>query len=268
MGIASLGGLLSGAGDVESADTGETKQDFRRLLRGYLGSAQGLYDTEAQFKPQFLQLDLQQFSNALQGLQPQLSGANTSSRSANIGDLSTLGPAALSAYRNLNPDGGRLMTSLNANAQAGLEAGNRIAPNDISNITSSVRGDWASRGLGTSAPGQLDEAVNLATAGENLRSNRQQFASGVAGLNQNQNAQLLPILQGESNAPAAAGQFLGSAGPTLFNSGQVGDLMSSVYGAKNAANQATAANATSLYQSMDANQTAWGSSLNQTASSL
>jgi len=41
----------------------------------------------------------------------------------------------------------------------------------------------------------------------------------------------------------------------------VGNLLNSVYGAKNAANQATAANNTGLYQSMDSNQSSFISSL-------
>lgn len=261
MGIASLGGILSDAGDVDSANVYDTKRDFRRLTRGFLDSAQGLYDTESEFKPQYIDLDLQQFGRTLSGLLPQIAGANTSARGSNIADLNALGPGALAGYRSLNPAGGQLMDSLNSSAQAGLNAGNRIAPGDIHNITSAVRGDWASRGLGTSAPGMLDEAVNLATAGEGLRQSRQNTAAGVAGLNQNQNAQLLPMLQQESGTPAAAGQFLGAAGPTLYNSNQVGNIMNSVYGAKNAANQATAANTTGLYQSMDANQSSFISGL-------
>lgn len=251
MGIASLGGILSGAGDVSSANVDSTKRDFNRLLKGYLGSAGKLYDVEAQYKPRYTELGLQNLgttlngANGAPGLIDLFNQATSAGRSANLAD-----------YQSLNPGGAALMDQLNQSAGTQLAAGSQLAPTDIYNITSGVRSDYANRGFAPNSNSQLDEAVKLATSGEGLRQSRQNFAQGVAGLNQNQYG-----LLSQTNLPSMAAGYNADAGPTLYNSNQVGNLLNSVYGAKNAANQATSANNTSLYQSMDANSTSFGSSL-------
>jgi hypothetical protein len=251
MGIASLGGLMSGAGNVGTAGVPAVSKAFNGLFDTYLGSAGGIYDTEAQFKPQYTALNLQNLGSTLNGvngapglidLYTQAQGAG---RAANYADL-----------RRLDPNGAALMDQLNQSASQGLAAGGTLAPGDVYNITSGVRSDWANRGFAPNGNAQLDEAVKLATAGEGLRSTRQNFAQGVAGLNQNQYG----LLSG-TNIPELAMGLNQTSGPTLYNSNQAGNLLSSIYGGKNAAKMATAANNTGLYQSMDANQSSFISSL-------
>lgn len=251
MGIASLGGLLSGSGDVNAPNRRQIGQQYRGLFNTFLGSAGPLLNTEAQYKPQFTEQNLGNLdltlngADGVPGLISLLTGAQSAGRSANQQDFNTL-----------NPQAAALMGQLNDQASSGLAAGGQLAPNDIYRITQGVRGDWANRGLGASSPAQFDEALNLATAGEGLRQSRQGFAQGVAGLNQNQfnsfDNQLLP---------ASALAFSQGAGPTLFDTGQAGSLLQSVFGEGNANARSTSANNTGLYQSMDANQSSFISSL-------
>jgi len=251
MGIGSLFGLGSDAGDVSSADIQDTRRDFNALLKPFLGSAGKIYNTEARWKPKYTELGLRNLNttltggNGTPGLIDLFSAAQTGGRSANFED-----------YQTFDPEGAALMNQLTETASQGLSAGNRLTSSDVYNITSGVRGDWADRGFAPNGNAQLDEAVQLATAGEGLRQSRQNYAQGVAGLGQNQYGVL-----SQTNLPELAFGFNQGTGPTLHNSDQAGNILNSVYGAKNAANQATAANNTSLWQSFDANSTGLASSL-------
>lgn len=91
----------------------------------------------------------------------------------NLQFLETNLPRAQEFYRASNPDLMALRDALNESAQLSVKAGSKLLPEDAYRLTSGVRSDWANRGLGTSAPAQLDEAVQLAVGGENMRLARQ-----------------------------------------------------------------------------------------------
>lgn len=97
--------------------------------------------------------------------------ANTTSRTATYNDL-----------RNLNPEQARLYDLLASDAEAGLKAGDRLTREEQFNTVNPIRSDWAARGLGNSAPAQLDEAVNLVTAGRGVGQQRRANAAGTAQL--------------------------------------------------------------------------------------
>lgn len=97
--------------------------------------------------------------------------ANTTARGAAYADL-----------RNLNPEQARLYDLLAADAEAGLKAGDRMTREETFNTVNPIRNDWAARGLGNSAPAQLDEAVNLVTAGRGVGQQRRSNAGAVANL--------------------------------------------------------------------------------------
>lgn len=75
-------------------------------------------------------------------------------------------------YRGQNPDLFALREGLTRTANQNLAMGGRIAPEDAYRITSGVRSNWANRGLGASAPAQMDEALQLFAGGEQLRQSR------------------------------------------------------------------------------------------------
>lgn len=81
-------------------------------------------------------------------------------------------PAARALLDTANPDLAALRSGLLKTASTNLNLGGRLAPEDLARITSGVRGDWASRGLGRSAPAQLAEALGIFGGGEVLRDRR------------------------------------------------------------------------------------------------
>lgn len=188
-----------------------------------------------------------------QDVVPAISGAtaaaNTATRTANTADLTNLGPSTLSAIRGANPAQTELMDSLTKTATDQLGLGSMLDPNTTARITSGVRGDWASRGLGTSAPAQLSEAMNLYGGGQDLLQSREAEAGTVANLNQNMYTNpLLDMIGATSNAPAmgqtmtATGNTAGAnAGPTVVTQPDYMSMFDTAFNA-NAAQNISAGN--------------------------
>jgi hypothetical protein len=103
---------------------------------------------------------------------PGMTDINTTTRTAAYNDL-----------RTLNPEQAGLMDQLNEEARLGLEAGSRLSPEETYRVVNPVRSDWASRGLGASAPAQLDEALQLFVSGDQLLDRRMDRATQTATLN-------------------------------------------------------------------------------------
>lgn len=284
MGLPSLGGYLSGAGSVNEPSNAGVGRNFTGLYNQFLGSAGPTYAAEAQYQPQYVRLGLGNTALALGGDQntpgalslyggalSQLGGysnqANAMSRAGDVGILGALGPQAMDAYRSVNPQLGQSYDNLLQNSQDQLNLGGNLDPRDVNRITQQVRSDWAARGLGTSAPAQLDEAMQLYGGGDALRQQRQQYALGAAQAAQGYTQPIYNILTQQSQVPGQAQQFLSGAAassPSLFNSGQASGLLSDIYGQRQANARATAGNNTGLFQAMDSNLT---SGTNQAQSS-
>ena len=175
--------------------------------------------------------------------------ANRYSRTANVGDATALGPAAGAAvrgvYDSVNPESAGLLSRLTQSANTGLDAGGKLLPEDINRITAATRADWSSRGLGASDPAMLAEAVNGATAGENVRNQRQSFASSIYDRNSAVNTFLTPqalnLTQGESQTPLFA-QGLATSGASIVNPAAAYDMFNTAYNARSAANISKANN--------------------------
>lgn len=99
----------------------------------------------------------------------------------NLANLQANLPEAQAFYQAQNPELFRLRQALAERAQQNLDMGSKIAPEDSYRITSGVRGDWAARGLGASAPAQLDESLQLFGGGEKLRETRTAQAGDIFG---------------------------------------------------------------------------------------
>jgi len=148
---------------------------------------------EAQYQPIYQQQAIDMAKAAVpqvldiyNSAQPALAKAaatnNTAQRTADIGDLNALGPQVLAAQRNANPGAAGLVDKLTSNAQAGLDAGGQLTPEQQRTISQSSA--FSDRGLGGSPTAAIDEIVRGQMASQGLQGMRQQQASGAIGANQ------------------------------------------------------------------------------------
>ncbi len=234
--------------------------EYLNLVGGFEKGMPTLANTEKTYKPGFIDTALGGINQSLNSpngllstylnLVPGMTGANTTARTADVNDVGALGAQAASAIRGVNPQGTGLLDTLNEQANLGLGAGSQLLPGEVSRISSGVRGDWASRGLGTSAPAQLDEAMQLYGAGDTARQSRQNFALGVNDANlRGVTAPALSLVTGQNPTTGAATDFLnaastlaGAAGPSLIPGSQNYDIFNTAYNARAAADIASANN--------------------------
>ena len=206
---------------------------------------------------------VENYLNLLPTLEGQDLASQTAARQTNTGTVSGLTPGTAAAVSNITPGQSPLVQALTGTATTQLAAGSRLDPNTVSQITQGVRSDWSNRGLGTSLPAGLDEAVQLEGAGQNVLNQRMSnagAAQSAANAEQGTNymslvAPALNLAQtnGPVNAPGEAMNFLSgagatgsAAGPTLINPGQTYDMFNTTYNANAAANIANANTQASL----------------------
>jgi hypothetical protein len=276
MGVPSLIAYHGNRGDVHSPSVGGIGRNFTSLSDAYLKSAGPTFATEAQYKPQYVdlmnQLTQRQLSGSLDtyaGALPRISELQGQAAGLDTQNFMRLAPGALEALRQSNPAQAALIDQLNQSASAGLAAGAQLSPEDSYRIAQGVRGDWASRGLGASDSARIQEALALGVGGEQLRQQRQQFGTQTAGLNADLYTNpLMQWLGGNINSGNGAMNWLGTAtgtaagaGPTLFTSDQMGNLLNTIYGQKNANARATAQNNTELSKSVESGSGQWGSAI-------
>lgn len=152
------------------------------------------------------------------GLLELMQGAKSSQRAADIQDVMTLGPQAREALLAANPESAALLAKLNEQANAGLDAGTGLTPEEQRAMQQAARAAWAARGLGASNGAAADELLAQFNLGQQLQRQRQSFAQSVLGNNQ----QILgdPFMQILGRGSNAIGQAQGigaGAGPSLFN---------------------------------------------------
>lgn len=165
-----LGGLLGGG--LFGGGGGPKKKlvspSGYRTVTNTLGPQRGLIDIYTQdVAPQLGELE-----RAQQSLQ----------RGSDIADVARLGPEALAALKASDPATAALLDKMAGISQLGLDAGTQLSPADTYRITNAVRSIWAARGLGSSAPAQLAEALQLYGGGEDLLNTRLQRAAQAATL--------------------------------------------------------------------------------------
>jgi hypothetical protein len=154
--------------------------------------------------------------NAQPGLVDIMARLNSATRAANVNDLSTMGPGALEALKASNPDMAALMDRLNSQANDELTAGSGLTPDEQRLMQQATRASWAARGLDGTNASASDEVLRQYALGQQLLRQRQQFAQGVVG--QDQQAYQDPILalltqSGNGTSAQAQGMMPGN----LFN---------------------------------------------------
>jgi len=254
-------------------------QQYLGLLQAFTQGAPTQFNLQQQYGPEYTQQGLQQLydemlgtgsqpgylnlygSNVVPAITAAGNAANTATAGANVLRTGALGPGAVSAVEGANPAEANLLNTLTSTAQGQLAQGTQVDPATENAITSSVRNNWTNRGLGTSDPAQLDEALQLYGGGQNLLAQRESQAGTVAGMNQNYYTNPALSLVNPGSSAAAQGQQLTStgsnistgAGPTIFGQAQNYDLFSTAYNANaaagitNANNQAAIESASMSY---------------------
>lgn len=175
-------------------------KDYMGLLAAQIQSQPTIFNTEQQWKPQYL-------------------GLNQS-----------LLPGAAQAIGDANPGQAGLLSRLTQQASEGLDAGANLGPLQPLALNS-LRGGQAARGLGYGPGDALNESMGVAQFGNQLQQQRQGFASGVAGM------------QNQFVTQPALGMVTQGGTPTVVPSSQSYDMFNTAYNARAAANIAGANNA-------------------------
>lgn len=240
-----------------------TGADYLQLIGAFAQGQPTLSYTESAWKPSYINTALSGVNQSLAGTPggapgllsdvagaaPTAAALNTYGTASNVGNVAELGPAAAAAVRNLNPGQSALYDQLTKTVSTDLAAGSQVDPATANRITTQVRGDWASRGLGTSAPAQLDEALQFFGSGQNLLTQREQAAQGAVQTGNTLTAPALALTTSNAGIPgqatdlvSAGANFGSQAGPTLIPGSTAYDTFNTAYNARAAAQIAGANN--------------------------
>jgi hypothetical protein len=166
-------------------------------------------------------------------------------REDEISSVEQLGPRATMAFRNANPDQAALMEMLNQQARDELSQGTHLDPGLAREVAQSVRAGQSARGFGLGLSDLAQEGAFTGMQAEALRRARQQFATGVVGLNQATSIDpFMAVLSRPSNALNASNAAVNqgfavgnSLGPQMFGSSvNANDVYDSNFNAANARN--------------------------------
>lgn len=161
----------------------------------------GLFDVLGQAAPAFQNLGTQSANLA---------------RTADIAALNQYLPGLQQWYNQATPEQAALRTAISGNALDQLNLGTQLDPDTLNRITSGVRGSWANRGLGTSSPAMLDEAMQLYGGGQNLLQQREQNAISSLGQLYQTQPNYAGLILGEQGSLPAATSFLTGQQPLTY----------------------------------------------------
>lgn len=176
-------------------------------------------------------------------------------REGDIADVQRLSPAMLAALRASNPEAARLLDSLNADAQQGMDAGATLDPSLRREVSQSVRGGQAARGMGLGPVDLYTEALQTGSAAEALRQTRRANAASTIGLDQqfygnpfdrilnrsSQSNALAPGIAAQGDAMSQIKQFINPESP------YAGDIYNTNFNAMQSRNNAASSNTAALW---------------------
>jgi hypothetical protein len=232
-------------------------RNFQSEINQILGMSDELYGDAAQWSPKYTDLAVSNAGRASAGMAGAYDTAAKSAGQTNSDLLSQFGSQYVGQLRGLNPSQTQLYDLLSKSATEGLQAGGRMTADQQFNVASPVRSSWAARGFSADAlPGQLEEAVAMARAGDNVLGQRQQTAMGVAGLGNQfytQPAAGMALSSGGADGTSLLGMGSGMSANTTNTMDQLGaygsDVFNTNYNADAAARIATANNKTGMFSS-------------------
>jgi hypothetical protein len=142
----------------------------------------------------------------------------TGLRQADINDVANLGPQATQAMLNADPYNAQLLAKLNAQANQELDAGSSLTPDQQRAMQQESRAAFAARGMGGGNGAIADELLKQFNLGQQLLEQRQRFAQGLVGTNQQVVGDpFMQILGRNGSALQNSQQSMNGAGPSLFN---------------------------------------------------
>jgi hypothetical protein len=251
----------------------EVGSQYTQLLNAMISGMPAVQSAAATYDPQSTAQSLTDLSGELSGVNgapgyldiyqnkvaPVLNAttatANTAARTANLGDLASLGPGAADAVAGIDPATAALSKSLTSTATGQLAQGTAIDPFTMDNTINSVLGAYSNRGLGTSPTAQLGLSTGLAAGGQALLGQRESTASGVVNQNmQNYTDPILAMLginsptagQAQNLTTTGSGLATGATSPTSITTNDLTSLLGTTYNASAASNISNANNASAI----------------------
>jgi hypothetical protein len=138
-----------------------------------------------------------------------------------------------------DPDNAALLDEANRQALEELQLGATLDPSLRAEVQGGVRAGQASRGMGYGPSDVYEEAMQIGSAGQNLRNQRRAYASNVAGQNMANRSQLLPFAaQGTAYAQGGKPQMFNPWNPygmDLYNTNFNADVARKVAASENLA---------------------------------
>tara|TARA_R100000995_G_C3477524_1_gene121828 strand:- start:480 stop:1292 length:813 start_codon:yes stop_codon:yes gene_type:complete len=205
------------------------KQDYRNQTRDTLAAQIDLmpdmFAAESEFQPQFAQLQMDianQMTPQLLDLygrtNEQLTAMDrqnlAAQREADISAVEDLGPRALAAMKNTDPQKAALLDSVMQDAQSGMDSGGALTGMQQRQYAQNVRGAQAARGMGMGPSDALYEAAELQLGQE--RRQQQNRGNAMRALTMQQSLMGDPFMQilGKSSgsSPMMAAQTAQAAG--------------------------------------------------------
>ena len=227
--------------------------EFGETLEAKIKYAPDIWQSEAEYRPKYLDLDLAMLQDSLHGrggqqgligilggVQPQMSqmeaDAARTQRLSDLGDVEAYGGRATEALLGADPAKKRISDLLAKQAGDELALGATLDPALRREVQQGYRQAATARGMAYSPSSAAEEAYFTGLRAEQLRRNRQQAAANV--LSQRQALTGDPFMQilgrpGQTFAamPGVTGQgtsLMGMGGPRMFN--PESNYASSLYG--------------------------------------
>jgi hypothetical protein len=234
--------------------------ETRETLQAQLDLAPQMLEAEQKYGPQYQQMQIDMLKSAMPQLVDLYKGVATplgemdaankrAQQEADIAAVRDLGPEALAAMKASNPQMAQLIESMTQQAQAGLDAGSALTPQQQMQAQQASRQAWAARGLGASPAAGLDEVVTEQMMGAGEQDRRRGFAMQAAGMEQGAYGNPFQAILSRPVGTAAmmgvlGGQSMGMQPGRVFNpESQYGaDVFGSNAQGQLAANTANAAN--------------------------
>ena len=174
-------------------------------------------------------------------------------RQADIDAIRTLGPQARAALDSTNPDQAKLVASLTNQAQAGLDAGSNLTPEQRRMSVQQSRASFADRGLVNSPSSIYDESLRSQLLGLGMQDQRRAAALQALGAGQSFYGDQWQQITGRPGSSLAMGSNIaGQAGGLnpgmIFNpeSQYSADINNQNYQGSLAARTASASNRASI----------------------
>jgi hypothetical protein len=149
--------------------------------------------------------------------------ASRTTRAADIADVASMGGAAVDAFRSANPQQKALVDRLNAEANAGLDAGYNLPPGLRRTVTQSSRAAQLDRGMGTGPSDAYAETLANSDAAAQYYGQNFNRAAQVVGINQATNGDPFQLVTGRASGAGGLNlaqfgqQGVGSSGAPNFD---------------------------------------------------